>query len=84
MSPLEIHCLLEYYAMQEGSPDIHYRHPMAVETLLNYKLIGGRNSDQKKPIHQITPKGMAMVNHLCSQPLPVCQWIVPKEGNKSE
>lgn len=78
MSPLEIHCLLEYYTMPDGSPDIHYRHSMAIESLLRYGLIGGHTTDSTKPMHSITDKGMAMVNHLCSTPLPECRWIVPK------
>ena len=79
MSPLEIHCLMEYYAMPNGSPDIHYRHAMAIEALLLYKMISGLNADTEKPLHKITAKGKAFVHHIIDLPLPVCEWRVPSE-----
>jgi hypothetical protein len=80
MSPLDIHCLLEYYTMPEGSPDIKNRHPMAVRDLLDCGMIhvdGSAETDET--IHSITWKGKFYVKALTSIPCPVQKWEIPDE-----
>lgn len=79
MSPLEIHCLLEYYAMPDGSPDVHYRHPMAIEGLSAAGLLEKHVSgDSDKPMYQLSKRGAAYVAHLIDMPLPVPVWVLPE------
>ncbi len=72
MSPLEIHCLLEYYA-HPSDGDNHYRHEMAIRSLLSKGMIVRPSS-----IYEITEKGAFYVSCLCSLPEPVHQWALPE------
>ena len=82
MTPLEIHCLLEIYALANPEKDGHSQHPMALTPLAQGGLI------EKAP-HQvpeeyqwvITDKGKAHVEHLCNLPRPEPKtiWIIPKK-----
>ena len=78
MSPLEIHCLLEYHTMPWGSTDIHHRHSMAVQSLERGGLIEvdeGAAPDQ--PAHILTDRGRAHIENLLTLPWPVVQWVIP-------
>lgn len=78
MSPLDIHCLLEYYCYPNGSPDITKRHPMGVESLLAGGLIvTDHSAPPDEPGHSITLKGTFYVEALTSIPYPVQRWEIP-------
>ncbi len=76
MSPLEIHCLLEYYA-HPSDGDTHYRHKMVVKELLNNEMISEPVKSNTGSIYEITEKGTFYVSCLCSLPEPVHQWVLP-------
>ncbi len=79
MSPLNIHCLLEYHTMPWGSPDIKNRHSMAVASLLEMGLIVvDTDADDDNPPHKITPMGTYYVEQLQALPLPVMRWEIPE------
>jgi len=81
MSPLEIHCLLEYHAYGYPEQDGNNMKPMAQKALLGYGLIqiSGESEDGPSSRQQyvISEKGRAHVNHLCSLSHPIKIWVLP-------
>lgn len=80
MSPLEIHCLLELYALAEPDKDGINQHPMAIEALIKNGLI--REVDSGIPEHfkwTLTEKGKRHVESLCGLPFPEerTEWVLP-------
>ncbi len=79
MTPLEIHCLLEYHTFPGDSSDIHNRNPMAVDAMIGYGFIKDVPS-VGEPKHSITERGTFYVEQLQALPLPVLHWTIPDEN----
>ena len=83
MTPFEIDILLHYYV----SPDRHRveidNPPIWRETrqwFLDNDLLRHREPTIKSDAsYEVTERGKAWIEHVCSLPLPVATWVMPKE-----
>jgi len=84
MSPLEIHCLLEIYALGSPTNDGNYQQKMAHDTLEDNGLIRKQNQPGGGYLYKITAKGQAHVDNLCDLHFPVkeTRWVMP-EGTRT-
>lgn len=83
VSPLEIsialhyHCRVDDYGRHNG--DNNFDAPAVVDTLARFVEAGLLTVDQDGiPSYRATPGLAVWVDAICSVPLPVQQWIIPK------
>lgn len=81
MSPLKIRILLHYFAHPVDEYPMPNSH--AIDELFGDGLLTDRVADasdhRRYNAYTTTPKGDAYVEAICSIPLPVQLWVIPKE-----
>lgn len=76
MSPLEIHCLLELYALADPGKDGKFQSTLALKGLVSAGL--ARNTSiTVKCAGKITEKGREHVQSMCDLPFPLRAWVRP-------
>lgn len=81
MTPLQITMMLHYYAIAapySKEDEDHANSPAVTEQrgwLLNADML--RYSSKSSSGYEVTERGAAFVDALCSLPLPVSKWVMP-------
>ena len=79
MTPYEITMLLEIYCgpQEPSAPDS----PLKMQTLDSFRVNGLiRDTDDCARGYRATERAAVYIDHLCGQPWPVQQWVIPAVG----
>ena len=84
MTPLHIKILLHYYVSTDEYERGYYPSTAGeyIHDLFEMGLIEEKDRPIVEPRHRISDKGKFYVNVLCTTPLPVHQWIIPRQEDK--
>lgn len=85
MTPLQIKMMLHYYAIAapySKEDEDHANSPAVTEQrewLLNADMLrySSKSSSESSSGYEVTERGEAFVDALCSLPLPVSKWVIP-------